>query len=322
MRDAIGGYLGLELSRSDGALLEGAYKFQTGRAALVALLLAGAPRRVWIPRYICPVVADAITQAGVSVMFYSVNSDSTISEELELCDGDWVICVNYFGVSENLIRGFMQTVPANQLVIDASQALFSVYSDCLGVFYSPRKFVGVPDGGYLTTNVSIPMPDDVDTLSVSRMLHLLKRIDQGAEYGYRDFREAEASFEGEVPKQMSLLTRTLLASINYKHIAARRRENYEFMQERLLDFGECTFALSEESVPLCYPVVGVNAGVLRLELAAARVYCPNYWPGLVERDLSQWERTLYARTLFLPCDQRYGPAELTDICDLVCGLVG
>ena len=50
---ALGGYFELELPPAPNPLYPQALAYQSARAAFQALLTAGNPGRVWIPRFIC-----------------------------------------------------------------------------------------------------------------------------------------------------------------------------------------------------------------------------------------------------------------------------
>ena len=70
--DAIGGYFELEVGPRKSIAFRGAYRFQSARAAFLALLRAGKPERVWIPRYICDAMVLPLRYAGIDYVFYSV----------------------------------------------------------------------------------------------------------------------------------------------------------------------------------------------------------------------------------------------------------
>jgi hypothetical protein len=62
---AIGGYFELELSRGRGEYYPDAYRFQSARAAFLALLQTGQPARVWMPRYLCDSMFEPLRRSGI-----------------------------------------------------------------------------------------------------------------------------------------------------------------------------------------------------------------------------------------------------------------
>ena len=152
--------------------------------------------------------------------------------------------------------GCSKTVPHDQLIIDNSQALLTPPADGLATIYSPRKFVGVPDGGLLVTaGLEIRVPEHEDTGSVGRMRHLLLRTAYTAQDGYRDYLESEDSLSDTRPLRMSRLTRRMLAGIDMAAVKRQRRENFMALAARLDKYNSHQCALDAESVPLCYPLI-------------------------------------------------------------------
>lgn len=245
-----------------------------------------------------------------------------VASNLDIGPQDLVVLIDYFGVCGSTVDEAAALFGAHRVIIDASQALFRRKRDELAVFYSPRKFVGIPDGGLLDTDSSIPLPERVDTGSTGRARHLLMRAGGFIEEGYPEFRTAEASLEGLPPMAMSQLTSRLLDSIDFTRIRQRRRANYAALAERISGLAEFIFPLTETVVPLCLPLVGVDARPLRDRLAQREIFTPRYWPGIEGiRHLNSWERVLCDHTLYLPCDQRYRPDDMERLADVVADAV-
>jgi hypothetical protein len=310
-RDAIGGYFELELPPGHGELYPDALRFQSARAAFLALLLAGQPLRIWMPWYNCETMLESATMAGIPVQRYRIDEQLVIAEDIEFGETDWLLYVNYFGLCDSRIERVFARFPRERVVIDNSQALFAPPRDCLGTLYSPRKFFGIPDGGYLITCLPVALPKEQDTGSIERFTPLLTRIDRGAEAGYDGIRAARATLRAQVPKRMSALTQHLLAHIDYPAAIARRRRNFA-RYHRLLG-GENCFPLPDETLyaPLCYPFWN-HRGDLHAALAAKRIFVAKYWPNTrgasgMPDDL---EARLSSECLALPCDQRYGDKEV------------
>ena len=303
-KEAIGGYLELELPSSRGEFYPDAQRFQSARAAFLALLLAGKPRRVWIPWYICSSMIETLKLAGVSFTRYAVDNGLGIKDNITLESGEWFLFVNYFGVCSTNVDRVLDSFPRNQVIIDNSQAFFSPPSQALATIYSPRKFFGVPDGGYLFTDLPIPEPDEEDEGSIRRCAHLLKRLSGAPEAGYADFGVAEESLTRQFPKRMSLLTRRLLSTIDYGAIQVRRSSNFATLHDKLRDSNRFSFRLERDEAPMCYPFFGVSEGT-RSNLIASRIFVPTYWPDVIlDQNAPQFERTFARDCLHLPCDQR------------------
>ncbi len=310
--NAIGGYFELELPPGHGELYPDAQRFQSARAAFLALLLAGKPRRVWMPWYNCETMLEPPAMAGVPVQHYRIDEDFNIADDLTLGDGEWLVVVNYFGICEPQLERVFARFPRKRVVVDHSQALFSPPPNCLATLYSPRKFFGIPDGGYLVTGCHVPEPDEQDSGSVARFEPLIIRLDRGPEAGYEGIRTARATLRGQPPRQMSNLTRRMLAHIDYPSALERRRQNYLRYHRMLGGDNALILAAEPAYAPLCYPYWNHRSD-LHAALAAQRIFVPKYWPNTrgVTGTSEDLEYKLSTQCLALPCDQRYGIPTLT-----------
>ncbi len=315
---AIGGYFELELPVVKGEWYAEAYHFQSARAAFLALLLEGHPTRVWMPWYICDSMIEPLYMAGVAVSRYLLDDNLNIKESITLKPNEWLFYVNYFGVSGFLVDKLLESYPRDQVVIDNSQAFFSPPRDCLATIYSPRKFFGVPDGGYLFTILDVSVPDEVDDGSINRCTYLLKRLASEPDSGYLDYQIAEKSLIGQLPKRMSRLTQHLLSTIDYNTARLQRNENFAFLHTHLQHLNLFNLKLGCDDVPMCYPFRSFHKEV-RNHLIKKRIFIPIYWPEITEINVNSSTKILAQQYLPLPCDQRYAPQLLSK---LVAEIVG
>lgn len=313
----IGGYFGLDLPDCGDAFPD-VIKYQSGRAALRAALECAGITRVMLPSYICDSVIQAIIDAGAVVETYRLD-DSLYPKCLpdSLPDKCALLYVHYFGLCAANVKRLLQEIPSNQLIIDNSQALFALPTKALATIYSPRKFVGVPDGGLLVASgLEINVPEDEDKGSFARMRHLLLRMAYTAQNGYPDYIESEKSLENTQPLRMSRLTSRILASIDMTTVKRWRRENYLALATSLDKYNDIKWELDSESVPLCYPlIVGWEVEHLRKALAGKGIYIPTYWPDARPRVSDGIEHLLTNCCLAVPCDQRYSLDQMTYLTD-------
>lgn len=312
MNKAIGGYFELELPSEKGEYYPEAYSFQSARAAFLALLQVGKPTRVWMPRYLCDSLFEPLRQINIPFELYSINENLEVADPIKLDEDEWLLYVNYFGVCDHQVTQILEHFPSGQVVIDHSQAFFSPPPDCLATIYSPRKFFGVPDGGYLITRMLVPEPVQEDTDSLSRCTHLLKRLAVGPEHGYADYRAAEASFSGLPPLRMSKLTHRLLSSIDYESVKVCRNHNFERLH---VDLGKKNqlplfLSLDKKITPLCYPFLSSIEGIRDI-MIANKIFVPTYWPDVLKKaSIKSIEAELLKNLIPIPIDQRYAPDTL------------
>ena len=100
----------------------------------------------------------------------------------------------------------------------------------------------------------------VDT-SFDRCAHLLKNIDCGAEAGYKDYQENEESLKNQAVKQMSVLTRKIMSSINYEDSSKKRRENFLHLNKHLAEINELNLNFDSLNAPLAFPFMISKPGM-------------------------------------------------------------
>jgi hypothetical protein len=314
--NAIGGYFELEPGNGSGLpLLQSAATYQSARSAMASALLHIKPATVWVPHFICGVVIEMLDTLGITVKKYSLTEKFGVPSDLDLGPSDRLICVDYFGICHAEVDAAIQRYGAEKVLVDASQSLY--FKPCANytVAYSPRKFVGVPDGGLLLSPYKPASALSADEAgSGFRSRHLHTRTAGHVEAGYLQYQEAEKTLADPKPQTMSAITKTMLATIDFDAIALRRRSNYETLFAALVDNGFRTLPLPASAVPLCFPVLDIDADRLRPELVSRRIFTPAYWPDASIPAGDRIGSMLRNRTLYLPCDQRYGDIEMHKIC--------
>ncbi len=310
---AIGGYFGLEGHTGQCLPFTSGVALNSGRNALEYILKSRPNiQHVYLPVYMCPVVLQPLIHLGLEWSFYRI--DSTLSPIIHspLSEHEAMLLVNYFGVCDKLVL-HTSGPDRNRLIVDASQAFFFRPPSPIAAFYSPRKFFGVPDGGF-AINVGHDLLSLDQDISHDRCLHLLKRLDLGAESGYVDFAMNEQNFNNRPLRKMSRLTTTLLSDINYAFCAQRRRDNFRCLHAELSPLNKLDFKLEDDSVPMVYPLWIKSGACLREALRVQRIYCAQYWPELpVAVSPGSVEHSLQKDLVALPIDQRYGNDDMARI---------
>lgn len=309
----IGGYFELELPARRGVLYPGMQRFQSARAAFLALLRAGKPTKVWMPRYICNAMLAPLEKSGIDYALYDLTDELEVSAEVQLEADEWLLYVNYFGVSGKKVDALMQRFAPSQIVLDYSQAFFSApHQQALATIYSPRKFFGVPDGGLLHSQIPIQTPNEVDITSFTRMEHLIRRLGESPEAGYAAYQRAEESLDDMEPRAMSRLSERILASIDFEAARKKRLDNFQLLHDMLGNEDCLASGMSATDVPLCFPHRTRDVG-LRKRLIANRIFVPTYWSDAIGRLTDEKAENLVRNMLPLPIDQRCGAVDMERI---------
>ncbi|MCU0605866.1 MAG: hypothetical protein MUF78_00230 [Candidatus Edwardsbacteria bacterium] len=314
---AVGGYFELEL-RKGAEYHPGAIRVNTARNAFEYLLRAGKYRKVYLPAYTCDVMREPIRKLGLACQYYHLDERLEPLFDVALVrPREAFVYTNYFGLHGRGAQRIARVCP--NVIIDNAQAFYATPLPGVDAFYSPRKFFGVPDGGYLYTEkrlAAAPRPAS----SWHRMRHLLKRIDGNPDQGYRDFVRNERSLAGQPIAAMSALTLALLRNIDYEAVRTIRRGNFAFLHSRLGGTNELRVHLGARDCPLIYPYLRGDGKVIRKALIRNKVYVAQYWgPSSLAARPSPFERHLADDLLALPIDQRYGKADLQELSTLIGG---
>lgn len=316
---AIGGYFGLEVGEKNQD-----YPFlhspgvNSGRHAFEVILrnLDPKPAKVYIPYYTCEVILEPLQRLSIDYEFYHIDRNLEIEKNIHLRDNEYIVVNNYFGIKDEYIRRISLQYK-NKLIVDCAQAFFAPALGEIKMFFSPRKFIGVADGGYTRPAYDIDT-DTVQDFSTDRSIHLLRRIDSGSESGYTEFQRDDASLSLEPIKKMSELTRSVLESSDCKRIIERRRENFEKLHHALVSQNKLNIPNRNHfNCPMVYPYWTDDEN-LRNKLIANKVFVATYWLNVFEWcDKESTEYELANNLITLPIDQRYGKEDMRRILSII-----
>lgn len=296
----IGGYFGLEPLISN-EYYKDLLALNTARNALLYILKARRIQKLYIPYYLCDSVSEMCDREGYTYEFYHINSSFLPDFEKNLSDNEYLYIVNYYGqISNEQIKNLQAKY--ERIIIDNVQAFFQKPVQGIDTIYSCRKFFGVPDGAYLSTDCMLEeeLPEDV---SSERLKHLLGRFEtDSASTYYQDFKKNDESFKTLELRTMSKLTHNFLGAIDYDKVKKIREENYLFLHEQLKGTNRLNLTMPEG--PYAYPFYCENGMELRRELAEQKIYVPTLWPNVLFSD-DQIAKDYARNILPLPCDQRY-----------------
>lgn len=259
-------------------------------------------KKVYIPYFLCDSISNMLQNYGFKFEYYQINSDFTPLFNKSLEEDEYLYIVNYFGQISNKEISFLK-LKFERIILDNTQAFFQVPIKGIDTFYSCRKFFGVPDGAYLSTNSILFNDLEVD-ISKNRMNHILGRFEGTASNYYACFKKTEKLFDDEPIKKMSKLTHNLLSAINYERVRNIREKNYIYLEKKLK--GRNKLQLKMPSGPFSYPFYIDNGYEIKKELEKKKIYLPTLWPNVLENtNESSVEYKFTRNILSLPCDQRY-----------------
>jgi len=331
--EIIGGMFGLELSalekfpaQTDNPpfLAEPYLLLATARSAFTLLARTLHPKTVWLPSYLCEVLMGAFPIQLTKVRFYAINEQLKIAKEgwlTEIQANDMVLFIDYFGFDQWGEWGAEARRRGAWVIEDAAQALcrdhFNQHSHY--IVLSPRKFVGIPEGGILMALDGAKLPDErlasspsLWWMEATRASILRAEFDRhgGERKWFEIFQKTESSAPLE-PFLMSDLSLLILKhAVDWQMVSDRRRDNYKFLASEL---GQIALIpeLPGDVVPLGFPVQLKERDRIRQALFAQNIYPQIHWP-IADFVPSEFEAShrLAAEIMTLPCDQRYNQPDM------------
>lgn len=287
-------------------------RLNIARNALLYVLKAKKIHKLYIPFYLCDSIRNMLRKNGIDYEYYHITNNFLPIFNKKLNQKEFLYVVNYYG---QLTNTKLQEIKDqyHYIIVDNTHSFFQKPIKGIDTIYSCRKFFGVPDGAYLSTDTVLDKTLQIDK-SKNRMKHLLGRFEETAWEYYQYFKEADYSFETEDLKIMSRLTQNILGAIDYKNVCKVRNDNYKYLQEF---FGKKNILkLIQPDGAYAYPLYVENGIEIRKKLAKRKIYIPTLWPNVlkdVEKESIEYQYT--ANILPLPCDQRYSNVDLDYLLD-------
>lgn len=313
----IGGYFELDrLISNRGEYYGNLIALNTARNALVYLVKAKRIKKIYIPYFLCDSVSLVCDRENIKYGYYHTDERFQPVFDKALGEDEYLYVVNYYGqLTNDRIAGLKSRY--GRIIVDNIHAFFQRPMQGVDTIYSCRKFFGVPDGAYLSTDriLSEELPtDDSD----GRTSHIFGRSKDGASAHYAEFQANDASFEQLPLMRMSELTHSMLSRLDYEKIKAIREQNYMCLHELLGSKNRLKLSMPEG--PYAYPFYCENGMEIKKKLAEKKIYVATLWPNVLKLG-GMPEKSMAENILPLPCDQRYGKEEMkrmTEEIDLLC----
>ena len=295
--------------------------FENARSALAYLFDQKKPRTIWLPSYIC---RDVMAGDG-AYNFYPadpLNGTDTGFLSRNVADGDAVVVVNYFGHTPSpAMLDFIKSCPDILWVEDRCHTLWSeipVYGDW--AVYSPRKVLGVADGGLLVSyrdELSPPdfAPAQTPAQTPARMRYEDKDQNQNGLW-YPAYQKVEAEMTVSL-HPLSGESLNILQNLPISSLIKFRKRNAAILRQYLEGIKGVQILPSGDA-PFCVPVLleSADAADIASRMAKNKVFCARHWADLaVPPEKSPQSHDLARKLLSLPCDHRYDERDMKIVAD-------
>lgn len=313
MKKEIGGYLELE-EFSGTEYYPDLYRVNLGRTALLWLLESRPCKKLLLPYYLCDSVIGVCQNLDLELSFYSLDENLCPVLEQPMEEFTWLYLVNYYGqLTDERILAFQKQY--QRIIVDHTHAFFQRPLPGVDTLYSCRKFFGLTDGAYLSTDARLTPNKELD-ISCERLGHVLGRFEKDAGTYYQKMLDNASTYHHAEIREMSRLTRNFLKAIDYEKAKQTRNENYQSLAEFLPT--QNPFVTYLPDGPFAYPYYHPDGIALRKYLASRKIFVPTNWSNVL-KDMPEdsLEYQWAANILPLPCDQRYGREEMKYMADII-----
>ena len=346
--DEIGSNFFEELNTAQSALPDSSavIYLDSGRSAIrLALKSISPPQKTAVlPAYTCEAVIRPFVETGYSVKYYNVDQNLLVNYDefaylVEQTKPSVVLVHAYFGFDTIFnIRDYLAQLSDSGAVVieDLTHSLFltscrTCSNFCVG---SLRKWNGISDGAFLTVcsgefQIETPSTENIKYLEYRREAQKLKREyasapDISVKEKYRSlFTASEAYLDGQTEiYSMSYEIRKSIMGIDYELLKQRRKANYDYLLNTLSGIRQVSIPetlFGQSNAPLYFAMYVDGRTALQKYMAERNIYLPVIWPmpPQVSEKCSSDVKYIYSHILAVPCDQRYGIADMERISDSI-----
>lgn len=310
----------------------------------ISVSLMDTNKKVLIPAYTCQTVITPFEEAGWQCEYFSIQKDLRIDVQsllkaVEEFQPSLIVVHPYFGMDLN--KEEIHVLNAIQekgvkIVLDLTQCLFSTdqYSFASFIVASYRKWMPIPDGGYLinrTDSTQIVQPEEENTeftVKEKDAMYLRGQYFGNGEQRTKDVsirlsKAADHYAESHiVPHKMSQVAYNLLNVEDKDKCQSQRNANYQHLFEHVKDNDRvrkvCSDIEAVTTAPLYFTIYVQDRQALQRLLVQDSIYAPVIWPVEDERVLIDEEvKYIYDHLLAIPCDQRYDENDMRRIVDII-----
>jgi dTDP-4-amino-4,6-dideoxygalactose transaminase len=320
----------------------------SGRGAL-RLIAKGLKARkgdeVLLPSYLCKEVVKPFKDELLKVKFYKVDETLRVDiDDLRSKVGRKtraLLFIHYFGFPQKaaheikaLCRGgifLVEDLVQSFLTRHQGKVLGSIGDATISSY---RKWIPIPDGALLgINNTSFHVPP-VKRILPDKNLYVKNRL-QGLElkgswlkqstFSKETFRRLFLSADkllDTTPVEVSDRSRRMLLKFDLDAIVNRRRANFRYLLNHLVDFKSATpfyRKLPAGVCPLGFPLLAKDRDGLKKMLIKNRIYPPIHWKLLSDVDKEEFSASwqVSKHILTIPIDQRYKTEDMQFVADII-----
>ena len=288
--------------------------FSSARSVILQLYKELGSKSIWVPEIFCDIFQNYNFVKTYKLEFRSFEPDINFLDA-HICDGDLVVIVDFFGTEVG--AQFREYVEAQNHIFWLQDACHNfsptaAWSDFL--LFSPRKLVGVTDGGILVqNNEKVPAINfqkwNFEKPKISGSTSpILKKIIPRFPGLYEIYKKEEAGIDDKL-KSISRFSEWQLKNIDITKIISKRRNNFDYLNRTLNDYLIPNLNFYPDVVPFGFPIYIENRDEIKEKLARMKIYTPIHW--INTNKVKSNRQIIHEKMeLTLPCDHRYSEIEM------------
>lgn len=310
----------------------------------IAHALENTEKRVLIPAYTCQTVITPFEEAGWQCEYYSIKRNLRIDlkgleNAITKHKPSLLVVHPFFGMDLNeeevaAMNGIKEK--GVEIVLDLTQCLFSSkqYSFASFIVASYRKWMSIPDGGYLINNtdsVKILQPETENEEFTDREIAAMYL--RGQYFSNEEQRTKAISIRlskvadhiadsNITPHKISQVAYNLMVKVDLEKNQKSRFANYTYLFNNIKESDKvlkvCHNMAAVTTAPLYFTIFVQDRPSLQRVLVQDSIYAPLIWPVEDERVLIDDEiKYIYEHILAIPCDQRYDEDDMRRAVEII-----
>lgn len=289
-------------------------------AVFGALVRALGPPRIWLPGWLCASFAAGLPASRLRLYRVTPALAPDTTSLGDLAPGDLLLAVNPFGqIPGPDWAAVVAAHPDTLFVEDCAQSLATgrvPWGDWQ--LFSPRKLMGVPEGGFLVPRtararaVTIPapaLPPD-PARSAARRAPMQLRRDRPADNAlWHPLNQAAEAMGDNADRAIDPAILATLARIDPAPMIAARKANAARLAASLPARLQ-PLAPDPAAAPFGLPLRLPDRDAYLPALHAAGFFPAIHWRDILSPPTWEDDHARAATIVTLPCDHRYGPAQM------------
>lgn len=325
--------------------------FNTGRSAIEYLFKSlGKENKhegnVLVPSFVCSSVTDAIKRAGFSYEYYKISKELKVNiEDLNnriTQDVKYIFIVHYFGTysDRNLVKLLNNLkYKGIEIIEDVSHALYTYNEEGIGygdyVLGSIRKWIPIPDGGFLSSKRDIPkieLEEGENTYSQNYLIaqimkfnylnekELIENSSKKTKYLDLNSVAMDSLFNDYTLRNITKISDIYIKSYDMDAVISKRVENYDYLYENIKIIQNIYPLIKRKpgEVPFGFVIFSDKRDSLFRYLIDNDIYCNIHWKLDEEKLIADSKLKHVSNNIMtIPCDQRYGIKEMDYIINTI-----